>query len=73
MFPRYRRATAEHLSLPYSLARGLGFYSAMALFGVVLKSKYRINSNNSRGNYQFFTFFPVGIIGGRELLEGGNY
>jgi len=34
---------------------------------------YRITSNNSRWNYQFFTFFPAGIIGGRELLEGGNY
>ena len=30
---------------------------------------YRITSNNSRGNYQFFTFFPAGIIRGRELLE----
>ena len=37
------------------------------------QNKYRITSNNSRGNYQFFTFFPAGIIGGRELLEGGNY
>ena len=37
------------------------------------KFEYRITSNNSRGNYQFFIFFPAGIIGGRELLEGGNY
>ena len=35
--------------------------------------KYRIISKDSRRNYQFFTFFPAGIIGGRELLEGGNY
>ena len=34
---------------------------------------YRITSNNSRVNYQFSTFLPAGIIGGRELLEGGNY
>ena len=26
--------------------------------------RYRITSNNSRGNHQFFTFFPAGIIRG---------
>ena len=31
--------------------------------------KYRITSNNSRVNYQLFTFFPAGIIRGRESLE----
>ena len=25
------------------------------------------------GNTKFLTFFPAGIIRGRELLEGGNY
>ena len=34
---------------------------------------YRITSNNSRGNYQFFSFFPAGIIRGRELLEVIRY
>ena len=38
-----------------------------------IRFRYRITSNNSRGNYRFFTFFPAGIIRGRELLEGGNY
>ena len=33
---------------------------------VTLNHKYRITSNNSRGNYHFLTFFPVGIIRGRE-------
>ena len=33
------------------------------------KFTYRITSNNSRGNYNSFTFFTAGIIRGRELLE----
>ena len=42
-------------------------------FKITLVFVYRVTSNNSHGNYQFSTFFPMGIIGGQELLEGGSY
>ena len=35
------------------------------MFNIV---NYRITSNNSRGSYQFFIFFPAGIIRGIEKL-----